>query len=277
MILICFKSLNFSAMAICRTMLPTENKRIGRKMLITDPIYRAEQAIKNRNTVMIFLSHHRYSTLENIRYELGMKSKASASRILKKLCQEGHVKKEELSDNITNVTLFGVTRKGLDTYHFNLDNNKSFLKSRVSLRTLNHTLTNQKVGSLLKKSARLTDVRVINAEIGNFKQYEHIMKFKHRPDLVLVGKTKTDIVVHVIETELTLKDSKRYNPILKEYLQLRRINKISTVWYFVKNEKAKERLRQMMDKLKYKLIKHRDEREVWDHLFRIETIALLGK
>jgi hypothetical protein len=258
-------------------MLPTENKRIGRKMLITDPIYRAEQAIKNRNTVMIFLSHHRYSTLENIRYELGMKSKASASRILKKLCEEGHVKKEELCDNITKVTLFGITRKGLDTYHFNLDNNKPFLKSRVSLRTLNHTLTNQKVGTLLKKSTRLTDVKVINAEIGNFKQYEHIMKFKHRPDLVLVGKGKTDIIVHVIETELTLKDSKRYHPILKEFLELKRKNKIHGVWYFVRNEKAKERLQKMISDLKYKLIRNEEERKVWDKLFKIETIELLGK
>lgn len=256
-------------------MLPKENKRIGREMLITDPIYRAEQAIKNRNTVMIFLSHHRYSTLENIRYELGMKSKASASRILKKLCEEGHVKKEELCDNITKVTLFGITRKGLDTYHFNLDNNKPFLKSRVSLRTLNHTLTNQKVSTLLKKSTRLTDVKVINAEIGNFKQYEHIMKFKHRPDLVIVGKGKADIIVHVIETELTLKDSKRYHPIFKEFLDLRRRKKINGVWYFVRNEKAKERLQKIISGLKYKLVRNEEERTVWERLFKIETIEVL--
>ena len=103
------------------------------------------------------------------------------------------------------------------------------------------------------------------------------MKFKHRPDLVLVGKGKTDIIVHVIETELTLKDSKRYHPILKEFLELKRKNKIHGVWYFVRNEKAKERLQKMISDLKYKLIRNEEERKVWDKLFKIETIELLGK
>jgi len=221
-------------------------------MLITESDERQEAHKKNREIVLKFLLCHKYSTLKNVAYELGHKSTASTSRILKRLCSEGLAKKEVIKDEFTKITLFGITKFGVGALGEDVDEVRHFVPSRVSLRNINHTLVNQRVGtwtkSFLKKN-NFNEVKVINLEFGNLKKYKHIVDFKHRPDLLIIGKLKNSSFLFLIETELSIKDSKRYKKIWREYLALYKTRKIKGVLYFMKNQTAVERIKQMKDKI----------------------------
>jgi DNA-binding MarR family transcriptional regulator len=184
-------------------------------MLITDAMERREKHKTNRKKILEFLLLHRYSTLKNISYELNHKSSSTSSRILKKLCYEGLVRKETLQDEHTKVVLFGITKKGIDATENFIDDHQSFQKGNVSLRTINHTLVNQRVIS--EYSHRFKDSEVVNTEFGNLKKYEKIIKFNHRPDGVIFHEIDERLRAIVLETELSLKDRKRYSKIWHEY------------------------------------------------------------
>jgi hypothetical protein len=224
-------------------------------MLIVDHLQRAERHEKNRALILDFLVLHRYSNLKNVAQELGHKSTATASRLLKKLCYEQLVKKETIKDGFTNVVLFGITQKGIDASGRLIDEHQPFHKSKVSLRTLEHTLINQYVGIKFKRIEGFNNIQIINTEFGNLKKYEHLAKFKHRPDLLVLGNSiKTNrSSLFVVETELSLKEKKRYIPIWREYLSLKKSGKINTVIYVVKNESAVNRLKAIMEKVKFNI------------------------
>lgn len=225
-------------------------------MLLTTREEREQANQKNRKIVLNFLLLHRYSTLKNIAFELGHKSTASASRILKRLCYEKLVKKEVFKEEFINVTLFGITQKGIDEVGVFVDEHQPFYKSRVSLRNLRHTVANQRTGTIIKRKIDLDDLMLINTEFGNLTKYKHIVSFKHRPDLLVVGRLpKSDKVrVFAVETELSLKDTKRYRKIWLEYLSKVRTEKLTQVWYCVKDNAAKERLLTIWEKEKRTLL-----------------------
>lgn len=223
-------------------------------MLITESDERQEAHKKNREVVLKFLLCHKYSTLKNIAYELGHVSTASASRILKRLCSEGLVKKEVIKEEFTKVTLFGITKFGVGALGEDVDEVRHFVPSRVSLRNLNHTLVNQRVGTwtnnFLKKND-IDEIKVINLEFGNLKKYKHIVNFNHRPDLLIIGKLNNRPMLFLIETELSLKDYKRYRKIFIEYMNLKKTGVINQVWYFVKNKAAIDRMIQIKNKMNF--------------------------
>ena len=226
-------------------------------MLLTTREERYQANKKNRKIVLDFLLLHRYSTLKNIAFELGHKSTASASRILKRLCYEKLVKKEVLKEEFINVTLFGITQKGIDEVGVFVDDHQPFYKSRVSLRNLRHTIANQRMGTIIKRKTNLEDLMLINTEFGNLTKYKHIVSFKHRPDLLVVGRLpekSNKVHVFAVETELSLKDTKRYRKIWLEYLSKVRTEKLTQVWYCVKDNAAKERLLTIWEKEKRTLL-----------------------
>ena len=206
---------------------------------------------QNRNLILQFLLLHRYSTLKNIALELGHKSTASASRILKRLSYEKLVKKEVLKEEFIKVTLFGITQKGIDESGGFVDEHLPFYRSRVSFRNLKHTLTNQRVGTMIKRRLGC-DITILNTEFGNLKKYEHFVNLKHRPDLLVVAKSR---IVVAVETELSLKDTKRYRKIWLEYTSKIRVRDMNGVWYFVKNDAAAQRLMSLWKKEKSKFLR----------------------
>lgn len=221
-------------------------------MLLTEPSERQDAHKKNREVVLKFLLCHKYSTLKNIAYELGHASTASASRILRRLCSEGLVKKEVIKEEFTKVTLFGITKFGVGALGEDVDEVRHFVPSRVSWRNLNHTLVNQRVGTWTKnflKENNVDEIKVINLEFGDLKKYKHIVNFKHRPDLLVIGKLNNHPLLFLIETELSLKDTKRYRKIWVEYMNLKKARVIQQVWYFVKNKVAIDRVNQIKDKM----------------------------
>ncbi|EGQ7811106.1 mobilization protein [Vibrio parahaemolyticus] len=225
-------------------------------MLLTTREERDQANQKNRKIVLNFLLLHRYSTLKNIAFELGHKSTASASRILKRLCHERLVKKEVIKEEFINVTLFGITQNGIDEVGVFVDEHQPFYKSRVSLRNLKHTVANQRAGTIIKRHLELDDLMLINTEFGNLTKYKSIVDFKHRPDLLVVGKLPSNgqVLVFAVETELSLKDTKRYRKIWLEYLSKVRAKKLNQVWYCVKDDAAKSRLTTLWDKEKKTLL-----------------------
>lgn len=212
-------------------------------MLIADYQDRMENNKKNRLTILEFLTKNRYSNLKNIAFKLGHKSTSTASRVLKKLVAEKLVKRADIREDFFNAVLFGITEAGINEAGYFVDDYKPFHKSRVSLRNLNHTLLNQRVGIWLFKLKSNDGAAVINMEFGNLKKYDNIIKFKHRPDLLLMLKGNLNIA---IETELSLKDIKRYRVIWSEYIRLKKARKLARVWYFVKSDRAKEKLESLM-------------------------------
>ncbi|CAK3046570.1 Mobilization protein [Vibrio crassostreae] len=226
-------------------------------MLIADAVKRKEKHETNRTNILNFLLLHRYSSLKNIAYELRHKSSATSSRILKKLCYEGLVRKETLQDEHTKVVLFGITKKGIDATDNFIDDHQPFQKGSVSLRTINHTLVNQRVMSAY--SRRFKGSEVVNTEFGNLKKYEKIIKFNHRPDGVIFYKIDDRLEAIILETELSLKDRKRYWKIWYEYVQGIKESKVFAVAYVMKNEAAVKRIETIFNKLKYDLCRNREE------------------
>nr|AKN36543.1 hypothetical protein [Vibrio sp. ZF_53]AKN37413.1 hypothetical protein [Vibrio tasmaniensis]AKN39333.1 hypothetical protein [Vibrio sp. ZF_45]AKN39741.1 hypothetical protein [Vibrio splendidus] len=248
-----------------------ENKEL--KMLLSTQQERLDANKKNRTVILEFLCCHRYSTLQNIAYELGHKSTATASRVLKRLCAERLVKKEVFKDDVFNVTLFGITKNGVGFLDRDIEENLHFIPSRVSLRNLNHTLINQRVGTF---SSRLYsesfNTKIINTEFGNLKKYEEYAMFKHRPDLILSLKKDVYEKMILIETELSIKDKKRYLKIWNEYLLLKSKGKLLYVMYFVKNNTAYERLGEIRNRLKFNLLSLHDDKNLLEETIRIVNI-----
>ncbi len=244
-------------------------------MLIAESEKRQEASKKNRQTVLRFLLCHKYSTLKNVAFELGHKSTASASRILKKLCSDGLVKKEVIKEEFTKVTLFGITKFGVGALGEDVDEVRHFMPSRVSLRNLTHTLVNQRVGTWMRnliKANNFNSIKVINSEFGNLKKYNHIVNFKHRPDLLIVAKKNDHVYIYLIETELSLKDSKRYKKIWNEYIQLKRKECIQSVFYFVSNSSAENRIEEMKKKLSFHLISGLDNKNLLENTIKTVNI-----
>ncbi|WP_085609335.1 hypothetical protein, partial [Vibrio parahaemolyticus] len=185
---------------------------------------------------------------------LGHSSTATASRTLKKLCAEQLVKKVHITEEHINVTLFGISKEGVGQLSCSVDEQRHFIPSRVSFRNLHHTLANQRAGTVVVnflKNSNVEDIKVINTEFGNLKKYNHIVKFNHRPDLLIVGYFNGKPTLFVIETELSLKDSKRYRKIWFEYMKLKQKGLIKVVWYFMKNESAVEKIEKIKNSLNF--------------------------
>ena len=217
-------------------------------MLISDSKKRLQINSDKRKKILMFLLENRYSNLDNISVAINQKSNAGASRVLQKLIAEKLVKKAVIDKNFVRITLFGITQKGIDECDLFIDDYSPFYPSRVSTANLKHTLVNQRILTVIKKRViNCTDIKTINVEFGNLKKYEHICKFKHRPDGLLVAKRDEGIVVFVIETELSLKNTKRYKEIFREYIRHHRANKITSVMYFVRDESAQKRLKKIID------------------------------
>ncbi|WP_305815320.1 replication-relaxation family protein [Photobacterium leiognathi] len=245
-------------------------------MLISDSKKRLQINSDKRKKILMFLLENRYSNLDNISVAINQKSNAGASRVLQKLIAEKLVKKVVINKNFVRVTLFGITQKGIDELNFFVDDYSPFYPSRVSTANLKHTLINQRILTVLKKRTKknYTDIKTINAEFGNLKQYEHIYKFKHRPDGLFVAKEKEngEIVVFIIETELSLKNTKRYKEIFREYIQHCRATKIRQVLYFVRDDSAKKRLRKIIDTIAADLSKDRAELDLIQTMFHIYLV-----
>lgn len=232
-------------------------------MLLSTQSERLNAHKKNRDTILNFLFCHRYSTLKNIAFELGHSSTATASRTLKKLCAEQLVKKVHITEDHINVTLFGISKDGVGLLSDGIDEQRHFIPSRVSFRNLHHTLANQRAGTAVVKflkDSKVENIKVINTEFGNLKKYNHIVKFNHRPDLLIVGYFNKKPTLFVIETELSIKDSKRYRKIWLEYMALKQSGTIKIVWYFMKNKNAVEKI----EKIKWGLNFNSENKKLLD-------------
>lgn len=247
-------------------------------MLISDSKKRLQINSDKRKKILMFLLENRYSNLDNISVAINQKSNASASRVLQKLIAEKLVKKAVIDKNFVRITLFGITQKGIDECDLFIDDYSPFYPSRVSTANLKHTLINQRILTVIKKRLiNCTDIKTINVEFGNLKKYEHICKFKHRPDGLIVAKRDEDIVVFVIETELSLKNTKRYKEIFREYIQHHRANIITSVMYFVRDESAQKRLKKIIDTIAADLSKDRKESDRIRNLFEIYLVDKFQK
>ena len=247
-------------------------------MLISDSKKRLQINSDKRKKILMFLLENRYSNLDNISVAINQKSNAGASRVLQKLIAEKLVKKAVIDKNFVRITLFGITQKGIDECDLFIDDYSPFYPSRVSTANLKHTLINQRILTVIKKRLiNCTDIKTINVEFGNLKKYEHICKFKHRPDGLIVAKRDEDIVVFVIETELSLKNTKRYKEIFREYIQHHRANIITSVMYFVRDESAQKRLKKIIDTIAADLSKDRKESDRIRNLFEIYLVDKFQK
>ena len=127
----------------------------------------------------------------------------------------------------------------------------------------------------------MKDIRVVNTEFGNLKKYEDIVKFKHRPDGLLLGKVITDsgrvddhLSALVIETELSLKSQKRYRQIWREYVYLLKKGRVYAFLYIMKDEAALKRIETLFKKEKFDLpIKDRKELEEIERRFCFTTLT----
>ena len=244
-------------------------------MLISDSKKRLQINSDKRKKILMFLLENRYSNLDNISVAINQKSNAGASRVLQKLIAEKLVKKAVIDKNFVRITLFGITQKGIDECDLFIDDYSPFYPSRASTANLKHTLINQRILTVIKKRLiNCTDIKTINVEFGNLKKYEHICKFKHRPDGLLVAKRDEGIVVFVIETELSLKNTKRYKEIFREYISHHRAKKITSVMYFVRDESAQKRLQKIIDTIASDLS---EDRKVFDRIRNLFEIYLVDK
>lgn len=222
-------------------------------MILKNHQDRARANQLNRQKILDFLLLHRYSTLKNISYELGHKSTAATSRILKRLRAERMVKKEVINENFTNITLFGLTSFGVECLTGEINKRRCFYKSKVNIRNISHTLVNQRIGIRYTKTDKI--FKVVNMEFGSLSDNVANIKFKHRPDLLITaGKTNW-----IIETELSIKDKARYYLIWHEYMELKRSGRVDVVTYWVQDELAKKKLGKILTGLLSSL-KRQDEK-----------------
>lgn len=211
--------------------------------LVHDPIKRKEMTERNKIKILSFLAFHRYSNLELITLALGLKSKSVASRILKKLCFESYVSKGIIKDEISRVTLFGITKKGIKK--FNLKATNPFLKSKVSLRTLAHKLSIQRGHIYLNKKLKNLG---LNPEFSlpDYKKVELVNSF--RSDLVCLFFDKLNYENKIlIEAELSIKSYQRYIKLFDYFYVLKKRKQITKVIYLVPNETKKKKIEGFME------------------------------
>ena len=107
-------------------------------------------------------------------------------------------------------------------------------------------------------------------EMWKRQQVHENARKMHRATVRLKKKENGEIVVFIIETELSLKNTKRYKEIFREYIQHCRATKIKQVLYFVRDESAKKRLQKIIDTIAVDLSKDRTE------LDRIRTMFCIS-
>ncbi len=193
-------------------------------MLIKNAHERTQRALQNRTKLWAFLSIHTYSDLSTLTHHLEFATKAPVSKILKHWVAIGIVKKIELKNSFGKVTLFGITQKGIE------NERKPVQPSKISLRTLEHTLKVQRASSYFLKLQKTEDLcmEIINVESGDLKRFG----LSHRPDLLMQSALDETLLV-CIEVELSLKSYQRYVEILKTYFaQIRRGHITQVIYVF---------------------------------------------
>lgn len=203
-----------------------------REMLIKDAHERTQRALKNRTKLWDFLSIHTYSDLETLTHHMAFATKAPVSKILKHWVAIGIVKKIELKNSFGKVTLFGITQKGIE------NDRKPVQPSKISLRTLEHTLKVQRASSYFLQLPKTEELcmEIINIESGDLKKYG----LSHRPDLLMQSALDETLLV-CIEVELSLKSYQRYVEILKTYFAQIRCGHINQVIYVFYDSQVADR------------------------------------
>ena len=194
-------------------------------MLIKDAAARASKAQQNRDLLWQFLKIHIYSDLATMANHLDHKTKTPVSKIMSRWLRSGLVRKEKIKDDFGVAVLYGITQKGLDG-----DTTKrAFQPSKVSLRTLEHTLKCQRASSYFLKQPVVEELglEIVNIESGNLEKYG----LKHRPDLLLMSTLVPSVGLICIEVELSLKSKKRYEAIFKDYFNRIETGEINQVYY----------------------------------------------
>lgn len=196
---------------------------------------------ENREKIIEFFTVHSYTTIEVLCGHLNVKTKPMVSRHLSKLVDEKLLRKSVMKlFGGGQVTLFGTTQNFMNHY---APFDKPFSPSKVSYRTLEHTLYCQKVSSMYqnKDAFKKYEMEIINAEIGDIKKYG----LSHRPDLIIKPKNHG---LMCFECELSLKSHPRYEKIIKDYYLLMKNEVVLQVIYFFKDERLLERFKKTLEK-----------------------------
>jgi len=261
-------------------------------MLLENHLERTEAIRFKNEKILDFLATHRYSTLRVLTKLLDAKSKSTASRVLKKLCENGYVQKAEIKDAISKVVVFGITKKGIK--EFNLNTKNPFIKSKVSLRTLAHKIGVQFAHIYLIKQV---EKYCLNENLTNRCHNPDYLKNEIKEDgkkvfnadliffLLDEKEQKTKNIIYV-EVETSLKSYNRYKQIILNYYAIKRESlladqPVKQIIYIFNDNKTKDKFKEMVSsyrRLMYHEIvtKKRGTQfeKVWEKLFSYRTLDM---